>query len=237
MALPPVAAMVAHCTQLLQERLEKTGPSGLIVGCGSGDEVVYIRQMLESRSVLGVDIRAAFSSLVRAENCVLIADARQLPFPSGAFEFAASFHSLEHVGDPYAALDEIRRVLRPGGWFYVGVPNRTRILGYLGSHDATTWQKIAWNCVDWWARLRGRFRNESGAHAGFDKQELLDMLRQRFSEVSLLTEQFVRFKYGCLLPKMVVDVLLAPRLMNYSVTSHYALCQKGTSVTRLTEAG
>jgi SAM-dependent methyltransferase len=226
MTLPPVAAMVVHCTELLQERLEKTCPSGLVIGCGGGEEVIYIRRALESRSVLGVDIQAGFSLLVRAENCVLIADAKRLPFPSGFFEFAASFHSLEHVGDPDEALDEIRRVLRPGGWFYVGVPNRTRILGYLGSHDATPWQKIAWNCVDWWARLRGRFRNESGAHAGFDRQELLRMLRQRFPEVSLLTEQFVRFKYARRLPKTLLDLLLAPRLMNYSVPSHYALCQK-----------
>jgi SAM-dependent methyltransferase len=52
-------------------------------------------------------------------------DARSLPFADGAFEAVLSCGVLEHVEDPDASLEEVRRVLCPGGVFYVfKLPNR-----------------------------------------------------------------------------------------------------------------
>lgn len=219
--------MVVHCCALLQERPDRSDDcSGVVMGCGSGDEVVYIRRTLHSDHIRGLDIEGEFSPLARAEGCVLIGDATRLPFNTASFDFAAAFHSLEHVDDPQAALDEVGRVLRPGGWFYMGVPNRTRLLGYLGSFDASTWQKITWNLSDWAARLRGKFRNELGAHAGFERKELMRLLEKRFDKVQLLTEEFLRFKYAARLPDWFLRALLAPGVVNYAAPAHYALCQK-----------
>jgi ubiquinone/menaquinone biosynthesis C-methylase UbiE len=48
-----------------------------------------------------------------------------LPFADGEFDTVLSCGVLEHVQDPDASLDEIRRVLRPEGTFYVAnLPNR-----------------------------------------------------------------------------------------------------------------
>jgi SAM-dependent methyltransferase len=48
-----------------------------------------------------------------------------LPFEDDSFETVLSCGVLEHVEDPDASLDEIRRVLRPSGTFYVtNLPNR-----------------------------------------------------------------------------------------------------------------
>jgi SAM-dependent methyltransferase len=224
---PVVAAMVRHCCNLIRSRMDRVdSPRGLVVGCGRGDEVVYIRRTFGTPQVIGIDLKPELSAIARAEHCVLIGDAERLPFRSESFDFATAFHSLEHVEDVNAALDEIHRVLRPGGWFYMGVPNKSRAVGYVGSFDATTWQKIVWNLADWKARLQGRFRNEAGAHAGFKRQELLTLLGERFSNVELLTEQFLRFKYGGRLPGLLLDLLLAPAVINYSAPSHYTLCQK-----------
>jgi len=220
--------MVAHCVQVIRGRVESSrARCGLVVGCGCGDEVVYIRQAFGSSHIVGFDLEPKFSRAARRHGCVAVADAQWIPFPAEAFDFVAAFHSLEHVADPERALDEIGRVLRPGGWFYVGVPNRSRLVGYLGSFDATTWQKITWNLADWWARLRGRFRNSAGAHAGFDKQELQLLLGRRFDKVEFLTEEFVRFKYGGRLPRAVLDFLLAPSVAKHSVPALYAICQRG----------
>jgi SAM-dependent methyltransferase len=223
----PVAAMVRHCGELLRERLDtaKT-PAGLVVGCGNGNEVAYLRRAFSSPQVFGLDVEKNFTLDARAERCVLQADAQRLPFPSAAFDFAAAFHSIEHVGDAGRALDEICRVLRPGGWFYLGVPSRTRLVGYLGSADATTWQKITWNLADWKARLGGRFENELGAHAGFEREELRELLAGRFPSVQLLTEEFIRYKYAGRLPKALLDILLAPSVVSYTAPAHYAICQK-----------
>jgi SAM-dependent methyltransferase len=223
----PVSAMVRHCRQLLSERLAGQPPlSGLVVGCGNGNEVVYLQRAFSSPRVFGLDVETNFTPAARAEGCLLRADAQILPFPSGVFDFAAAFHSLEHVGHAEQALDEIRRVLRPGGWFYMGVPNRSRAVGYLGSANATTWQKITWNLADWRARLGGRFENELGAHAGFARAELSKLLTERFANVQLLTEELIRFKYAGRLPQVLLNMLLAPSIVNYTAPAHYALCQK-----------
>ncbi len=223
----PVAAMVRHCCSLLRQRIDRleTRP-GLVVGCGTGDEVVYLRRTFRNTRIVGLDTQPGFSAPARAECCVIVADATGLPFPAGSFDFAAAFHSLEHVRDPRLALAELRRILRGGGWLYLGVPNKSRMVGYLGSFDASAWQKLTWNLKDYSARLRGRFRNESGAHAGFEGKELVALLGAYFDSVELLTEGFIRFKYAGRLPKLVLDLLLAPTVINHSASAHYALCQK-----------
>jgi SAM-dependent methyltransferase len=222
----PVAAMVAHCCALLNSKLVEPAASfGIVVGCGRGDEVAYMRSAFQSRRIFGVDIEARFSPLARASGSIVAADALRLPFGRARFEFAAAFHSLEHVGDAQEALTEISRVLRPGAWLYVGVPNRKRLLGYIGSFDASAWQKVSWNVKDWVDRLLGRFRNETGAHAGFDGDELLRLLRRRFTDVQLITGDFLRFKYAWRVPRVILNLLLSPRVINYSAPSHYAICR------------
>ena len=226
MGAPPVAAMVVHCLNLLHDRLASPATSlGLLVGCGAGNEVVYLRRTLPSEHVVGVDMEAKFSATARAEGCVFVADAQHLPFPSNTFDFAAALHSLEHIGNPRKALEEVRRVLRRGGWFYLGVPNRSRLVGYLGAFDVTTWQKIYWNLKDWWARLQGRFKNELGAHAGFGREELSRLLNERFSNVQFLTEEFLRFKYGRRVPAPLLSLLLKRGIADYTVPAHYVICK------------
>ena len=61
-----------------------------------------------------------------------------LPFPDDSFDSVLSCGVLEHVRDPDGSLEELRRVLRPGGIFYVyNLPNRwswteriARLLGF-----------------------------------------------------------------------------------------------------------
>ena len=58
-------------------------------------------------------------------------DGHRLPFPDATFDLAISNHVIEHVGDATAQqnhVDEIARVLRPGGVAYVAAPNRLRLV-------------------------------------------------------------------------------------------------------------
>lgn len=55
-----------------------------------------------------------------------------LPFEDGAFDAVLSLGVLEHVADPGGSLDEIARVLEPGGLLYVyKLPNRTSWLEWV----------------------------------------------------------------------------------------------------------
>src|SRR6185312_10603639 len=46
-----------------------------------------------------------------------------LPFPDDSFDLVVSLETFEHLMNPYYALLEVHRVLRPGGRFICSVPN------------------------------------------------------------------------------------------------------------------
>lgn len=91
------------------------------VGCGPGRALSMLRQRYRRGSVLGIDL--ALPMLRRARKAggfwrslpVACADACALPLPDGSVDLLFSSLCLQWVDDFPAALDEFRRVLRPGG--------------------------------------------------------------------------------------------------------------------------
>jgi len=171
---------------LIRERTRTPIRKLLVVGCGSGVEAAILARELGAE-VVGVDLETAFDSTAAAAVDLRQGDATCLDFPSGSFDFVFSYHALEHIPAYGKALAEMRRVLSSGGAYCIGTPNRLRLLGYLGSNDATWRDKIVWNLADWWARLHGRFRNEDGAHAGFSSNELEASLFKVFAQADEIT--------------------------------------------------
>jgi ubiquinone/menaquinone biosynthesis C-methylase UbiE len=92
----------------------------LDVGCGTG----FLSFELASRGhrVTGVDFAPAMIAEARrkaADRSLAVrfeeADAEQLPFGAASFDLVISRHVLWTLPHPQAAIDEWRRVLRPGG--------------------------------------------------------------------------------------------------------------------------
>lgn len=158
----------------------------LVVGCGKGIEAAVLSDSLNAQ-VTGIDIQEGFDEVASKFADLKQDDATRMSFPDEHFDAVYSFHALEHIPNYRQALKEMRRVLRPGGVWLVGTPNRNRLVGYLGSKGATFSQKITWNINDWSARLKGKFRNEYGAHAGYSSEELNSELNAVFSEVKEIT--------------------------------------------------
>jgi ubiquinone/menaquinone biosynthesis C-methylase UbiE len=86
-----------------REFARDAGEDGLVVGLDGS------RTMLE-RGVEELRDDTAISNLALVRG-----DATALPFADGSFDGVCCFAALHLFADPYAALDEMTRVLRPGG--------------------------------------------------------------------------------------------------------------------------
>lgn len=96
-------------------------PRGLDVGCGLG---WYMERMTNlSYPTVGFDLSIEQARLAhsRAQG-VAVADALALPFADQTFDFAYSINVLHHLPSrevQQKAFEEIARVLKPGGWFFL----------------------------------------------------------------------------------------------------------------------
>lgn len=79
--------------------------------------------------VVGVDLSPATILDARREHGDRVdfreGDLCDLPLSDGEFDCVVCFEALAHVATPERALDELRRVLRPGGLLLISAPNRS----------------------------------------------------------------------------------------------------------------
>lgn len=98
---------------------ERTATRILDVGCHSG---FWLHQQTGGCGArVGCDLEpVALYSGIHYVKC----DARKLPFATGSFDLCSAWDVLEHVPDDQAMLQELSRVLRPGGRARLSVPHK-----------------------------------------------------------------------------------------------------------------
>jgi ubiquinone/menaquinone biosynthesis C-methylase UbiE len=106
------------------------GKDVLEVGCGTG--LVLERMARFARSVRGIDLSPKMLEQARARGLeVGLADATALPFADQSFDVACSFKVLAHIREVDAALAEMARVVRPGGFVIAEFYNPLSLRGWL----------------------------------------------------------------------------------------------------------
>lgn len=143
---------------------EAGGSHILDVGVGTGLELPMFGA---TSRVVGIDLseamlkrarqRVARDGLGQVEG-LSVMDATRLAFPDGAFDVAVAPFVMSVVPDPHGTLDEIARVVRPGGRIvlvnHVGAESGpiAAVEGWLGRHGAKLgWRpEFPWDIIGSW---------------------------------------------------------------------------------------
>lgn len=143
----------------------------LDAGCGEGLGIERMSPSFGGAKVFGVDIQTAALSYARREGqagpAYCAAGLLQLPFAGDSFDLVTCLETLEHLDDPGAALDELKRVTRE--WCLLSVPLEP--------------------CFRMLSLLRGRYIRRLGNHPehiqNFGKSAFRALAESRFEVVRL----------------------------------------------------
>lgn len=94
----------------------RTGDRALDLACGTGD--IALAVAARGATAVGLDITHRMLQLAQAKSTAarfITGDMTSLPFRSASFDLVTTGYGLRNVPDLDAAIDEIARVLRPGG--------------------------------------------------------------------------------------------------------------------------
>jgi len=190
----------------------------LVVACGSGAEAGVLARTFDAETIAFDIDPSHFDLELAAPATMMTMDAERLAFPDRHFDLVYSFHGLEHFANPQLAIAEMERVAVKG--IVIGTPNKSRLIGYVGS-VAPLATKVRWNLADLKARLRGRWSNEAGAHAGFSGAVLEAMCDGSFGDAREVTDEY----YARLYPKYrrLLSVLRRSRLSSVVYPSVYVV--------------
>lgn len=147
-----------------------TGDVVLDLGCGSGYAGRALRETKDAGRVYGIDAAPEMVHNARSytdDDAVgfAIADFEHLPFETDSIDHCFSMEAFYYASDPHAALDELARVIRPGGTVYCAVNYWEE---HVHSHD---WQaSISIPMTRWTEReYRTAFRDAGFAVAAQDR--------------------------------------------------------------------
>jgi SAM-dependent methyltransferase len=155
-------------------------------GCGVG---MYLKRLsADAALAVGLEIELPRAREAAAQKLVVLNGAGEsLPFPDGKFDLVLSHEVLEHVADDRRCLEEIVRVLKPGGRLALFVPNR----GYPFETHGIYWKgkyhfgnKFGVNYLP--RRWRDKLAPHVRVYSGKDLQKLMAGLPIRVVEKTVI---------------------------------------------------
>ena len=138
----------------------KSGATLLDIGCGPGTITAEFAALVTPGRVTALEVTEPALDLARAEIArrgletvdFAVGDVHALDFADDSFDVVHAHQVLQHVGDPVAALREMRRVTRPGG--IVAVRD--------GDYAAFTWFPQLPELAEWLALYQRVARGNGG---------------------------------------------------------------------------
>jgi SAM-dependent methyltransferase len=107
----------------LQKRISVSGQRLLEIGCGTGEFLVDAEK--SGWNVEGVELSKSFCKAAKdwyqldIHNRNLV----DVEFEDESFDVIVLLHVFEHLTDPLGFLEQLSRLVKPGGWLFIVVPN------------------------------------------------------------------------------------------------------------------
>lgn len=144
-------------------------------GCGVGIYLQHLAPQVGSIIGLEYDLERVRKARLYSQNLVNAA-AEALPFETGSFDAILSHEVLEHVRDDRHSVEEMVRVLKPGGVILLFVPNR----GYPFETHGIYWRgRYHFGNIPLVNYLPSQWRNRLAPHVRvYTKRDLDHLLAQ-----------------------------------------------------------
>jgi ubiquinone/menaquinone biosynthesis C-methylase UbiE len=154
----------------------------LDLGTGPGYVSIHIGRHRPQLQIVGLDLaahmvrlarRSATSAGLNGRGLWPQADAHHLPFPDQVFDLVFSTFALHHWQEPVQILNEVARVLAPGGQYYIAD---------LCRKVSPIQRMFAYGSIPVVSSLFGSYRRYGGYYesvrAGYTRQEAVDLLAE-----------------------------------------------------------
>lgn len=186
------------------------------LGCGTGYYLYLLSSLPVNLKLTGfdADVKAMDEAKLLPEGNkinFIVGDMHKMPFKNNSFNKAVCSEVLEHLGNDELALQEIYRVLKPGGILAISVPS----INY----------PFLWDPLNW--VLQRFFRTHvkkgffSGIWSGHIRLYNLIELKKKVEEAGFVIERVEELTYWCLpfnhylvniVARLLYDIKISPKI-------------------------
>jgi ubiquinone/menaquinone biosynthesis C-methylase UbiE len=147
----------------IQAILEVAGAGARILDVGTGTGRISVPLLNKGADLVGCDLSLKMMALLRQKfptSRLVQADAAWLPFPAGHFDALLTCHVMHLVGPWRQALQEYRRVLKPGG-------------AYINAHTERVGESIRRQIREFWEKSLASYGDVPQRPGVRDDEDLL----------------------------------------------------------------
>lgn len=182
----------------------------LELGAGPSNSVTaYLADRFNAVDGLDIDPRCEGNEHLRNAH---VYDGGVFPLPDDSYDAVVCNYVAEHVEHPRETIGEIRRVLRPGGFFALRTPNRYHYVSLVSSLTPHWFHRAAAN------RLRALPGESEDPYPTFYRMNTTAALQRVFAEAGFGVRRLETVEkepsYGMVHPLLFLVFMLYERLVN-----------------------